>query len=237
MQTFLRAKWENLIMANYEIDPEILLPFLPRGVELDFFQGKTYVSLVGFLFKDTSVFKIPIPIMGTFEEVNLRFYVVRKVGNSVRRGVVFVNETVPNRIVAWVANKLYHEHYTAIPTKHQWLITEDRKAIQYQWKVQSKWNRIAVNGLAIPQAMQSGSIEEFIFEHYYGYTKVDSDRTLEYRVHHPSWAINTVQDYQIDCDFAAFYGKSFAPLSQTEPNSVLLGVGSEVSIDWKRVNI
>ena len=100
MNTFLTAQWQNLIMANYEIDPSILLPYLPKNVELDYYQGKTYVSLVGFLFKNSSIFNIPIPSMGTFEEVNLRFYVVRKVGNELRRGVVFINETVPNKIVA-----------------------------------------------------------------------------------------------------------------------------------------
>jgi uncharacterized protein YqjF (DUF2071 family) len=103
MKTFLKAQWQNLIMANYAIDAEHLLPYLPTGVELDTFEGKTYVSLVGFLFKDTRLLKVPIPFFGTFEEVNLRFYVVRKVGNEMRRGVVFINETVPNKTVAWVA--------------------------------------------------------------------------------------------------------------------------------------
>ncbi len=107
MTTFLKAHWKNLIMANYEIDPSILLPYLPKGLELDYYNGKTYVSLVGFLFKNTSLFSIPIPFWGTFEEVNLRFYVIRKEKNTIKRGVVFINETVPNKIVAWVANKLY----------------------------------------------------------------------------------------------------------------------------------
>ena len=53
MTTFLTAKWQNLIMANFEIDSTYLLPYLPKGVELDFYNGKTYISLVGFLFKDT----------------------------------------------------------------------------------------------------------------------------------------------------------------------------------------
>ena len=114
MKTFLKAQWQNLIMANYAIDAKYLLPYLPAGVELDTYEGQTYVSLVGFLFKDTKLFNVPIPFLGTFEEVNLRFYVVRKVGNELRRGVVFINETVPNKTVAWVANKLYKEHYIAI---------------------------------------------------------------------------------------------------------------------------
>jgi uncharacterized protein YqjF (DUF2071 family) len=42
--TFLKTNWENIIMANYEIDPAILIPFLPKGVELDLY-GKTYMKV------------------------------------------------------------------------------------------------------------------------------------------------------------------------------------------------
>ena len=236
MNTFLKAKWQNLIMANYEIDPSILLPYLPNGVELDYFHGKTYVSLVGFLFKNTSIFHIPIPFMGTFEEVNLRFYVLRKEGNEIKRGVVFINETVPNKIVAYVANKLYKEHYMAIPTKHSWKTTSNAKEITYQWKVKSKWNSIQVNALATKQNMVAGSIEEFIFEHYFGYTKVNENHSIEYKINHPSWQINSINDYKIECNFAAFYGNDFEILNHAKPNSVMLAEGSDISVDWKRIS-
>ncbi|MFZ4545522.1 MAG: YqjF family protein, partial [Saprospiraceae bacterium] len=222
MSTFLKANWQNLIMANYEIDPTYLLPYLPKGVELDFFEGKTFVSLVGFLFQDTSIFKVPIPFYGTFEEINLRFYVKRKIGDEVRRGVVFVNETVPNKMVAWVANKLYKEHYIAIPTRHQWLVTDQKKEIQYQWKVKSKWNSIKVAAAVAKQEMEKGSMEEFIFEHYYGYTKVNDKHSIEYRVNHPRWETHEILDYQIDCDFAAFYGDDFQVLNHSAPHSIML---------------
>lgn len=142
MTNFLNARWENLIMANYTIDPKVLLPYLPNGVELDFYKGETYVSLVGFLFKNTSIFQIPIPGLGTFEEINLRFYVTRKEGNEVKRGVVFINETVPNKVVAFIANSFYNEHYTAVPTRHEWNINTESKNIKYEWKIDKKWNSI-----------------------------------------------------------------------------------------------
>ena len=236
MKTFLTAQCQNLIMANYEIDPSILLPYLPKNVELDYYQGKTYVSLVGFLFKNSSIFNIPIPSMGTFEEVNLRFYVVRKVGNELRRGVVFINETVPNKIVAWVANKLYKEHYIAIPTKHNWTILNDKKEVEYQWKVKSKWNSISVVASATKHKMEGGSAEEFIFEHYFGYTKVNSEHSIEYKINHPSWEINEIHDYQIDCNFEAFYGKDFDVLNSTKPHSIMLAEGSDIRVDWKRIS-
>jgi len=237
MSTFLKAQWHNLIMANYEIDPDLLKPYLPKGVELDFYQGKCYVSLVGFLFKNTSLFKIPIPFWGNFEEVNLRFYVVRKINNEVKRGVVFINETVPNKIVAFVANKLYKEHYIAIPTKYRWQIDAQNKQIEYQWKVNKIWNSIKVNASAKREKMELGSIEEFIFEHYYGYTKVNENKSLEYKVEHPSWEINKIKDYQINCDFAEFYGVNFEILNNAKPSSVMLAEGSQVSVKWKRNEI
>lgn len=135
MKTFLTADWQNSIMANYEIAPAILTLYLPKGVELDYYSGKAYVSLVGFLFKDSCIFKVPIPMLDTFEEVNCRFYVIRKIGNRYRRGAVFINETVANKMVAWLANVLYKEHYIAIPTKHTWTITEIKKELAYSWKV------------------------------------------------------------------------------------------------------
>lgn len=234
MKTFLRAKWQNLIMANYEIDPKILKPYLPKGVELDYFEGKTYISLVGFLFKDSTIFGIPIPFMGTFEEVNLRFYVIRKVGNENRRGVVFINETVPNKMVAWVANKLYKEHYIAIPTRHEWSFKQDKKEVKYQWKVNSAWNSLQVIASTTKCKMEVGSTEEFIFEHYFGYTKVNPEKSIEYRINHPSWEINNINNYQINCDFADFYGNDFAILNKTKPHSVMLAEGSDISVDWKR---
>jgi uncharacterized protein YqjF (DUF2071 family) len=234
MKTFLKAKWQNLIMANYEVDPGILEPYLPKGVELDYFNGKTYVSLVGFLFKDTRIFNVPIPKMGTFEEVNLRFYVTRKVGTIQKRGVVFINETVPSKLVALVANTLYKEHYTAVPTKHKFFLEEGEKHIDYEWKVNSAWNSMHVRATTEEFEMQKDSFEEFIFEHYYGYSKLSESKSSEYRIAHPSWKINTVKSYQIQCDFAAFYGKSFESLKHSKPYAVFLAEGSDVRVDWKR---
>ncbi len=234
--TFLSARWENLIMANYEVEPNVLLPYLPKGVELDFYNNKTYVSLVGFMFKQTSLFNIPIPFLGTFEEINLRFYVRRVEGDTVKRGVVFINETVPYKVVAWLANKLYKEHYTAIPTKNAIEITNTSKDIKYLWKINKDWNHITVNAAKENEQMLPESIEEFIFEHYYGYTKINSQLSQEYKVNHPKWKVNKVIDYSIHCDFKSMYGNDFSFLNNHQPDSVILAEGSPVTVNWKRTS-
>ena len=234
MAIFLKADWRNIIMVNYEIDSNLLLPFLPKGVELDLYKGKSYISLVGFMFKNTKLFNIPIPKFGTFEEINLRFYVCRKEGNQIKRGVVFINETIPYKIVAWIANALYHENYTVVPTKHS--ITNDKisQKVTFQWKVNKNWNSIYVENSIQSNQMEPHSFEKFIYEHYYGYTKISKNKTEEYRLQHPIWKTHDVIDYKIECNFEAMYGKAFSCLNTIKPAAVFIAAGSSVAIEWDR---
>ena len=238
MAVFLKANWEHIIMANYEIEPEILSPYLPKGVSLDLYEGKAYISLVGFMFKNTKLFNIPIPVLGSFEEINLRFYVIRKEPDGkIKRGVVFINETIPYKIVAWIANKLYKEHYTVIPTKHKIRTTTTNQKIKFQWLLNEKWNSIYVEAATATEVMKENSLEKFIYEHYYGYTKINEQKTEEYQLQHPSWNVHKVNDFRINCDFEAMYGASFSVLNQTKPTAVFIAEGSSVKVNWKRTKI
>ena len=93
-------------MLNYVVDPKIVAPLVPPGTEIDFHEGETFLSVVGFLFLDTRLLGLPVPLHRDFEEVNLRFYVRRKSADTWRRGVVFVRELVPRRAIALVARTL-----------------------------------------------------------------------------------------------------------------------------------
>ena len=233
--TFLSAEWKNLIMANYAVNADALTPYLPKGVELDYYNNKTYVSLVGFMFEKTRLFGIPIPFWGTFEEINLRFYVKRTEGGRVKRGVVFINETVPFKAVAWLANKLYKEHYITIPTKNS-IQVNHTKQVKYEWKINGQWNHLWVDAQPETEKMPRGSMEEFIFEHYYGYTRINNQVSQEYRINHPRWLVNRVSDYSVQCDFKAMYGDAFSNLSNTPPDSVFMAEGSAVTVKWQRTS-
>ncbi|MGA8767010.1 MAG: DUF2071 domain-containing protein, partial [Candidatus Acidiferrales bacterium] len=112
-RVFLSAEWRDLVMLNYEVEPRLLRPYVPRGTELDSFGGKTLVSLVGFQFLRTKLFGVlPLPFHSNFDEVNLRFYVRRPAVDGDRRGVVFIREIVPKRAVALLARVAYGENYS-----------------------------------------------------------------------------------------------------------------------------
>jgi len=141
---------------------------------------------------------------------------------------------VPYKLVAWVANILYREHYVAVKTTHYWTISVNNKLIKYSWREKGNWNHISVQSKTESHSMQAASFEEFIFEHYYGYTKISANTTEEYRIHHQRWKINTVEEVDIKCDFKTMYGADFAFLTSIKPTAVFITNGSSVAVDWKR---
>lgn len=229
-KAFLKAEWRNLILANYEFDRSILKKYLPAKTEFDSWNGIDYVSLVGFLFKNTRVKGMAIPFHTTFEEVNLRFYVRYKENTEWRRGVVFIKEIVPKSMIAFIANTLYREHYISCNMSHQWKEQGDVFNLSYNWKNKNTENSISVNAENQTLEIAANSGEEFITEHYYGYSKFDAKRTSEYKVEHPRWKIHPVKDYSIVCDFEKNYGSEFSALTAMKPNSVYLAEGSEIKV-------
>ncbi|NNE97811.1 MAG: DUF2071 domain-containing protein [Pyrinomonadaceae bacterium] len=226
MNKFLTARWEDLVMLNYEVKPILLQEFVPNGTSIDFYNGKCYASLVAFKFLDTKVLGLSVPFHTDFEEVNLRFYVARETKDEVRRGVVFVKEIVPKAAITFVARTMYGEPYETWEMSHE----EDGNQLTYKWSDRSCENRIHVEGgenLGVPD---EGSHAEFIIEHYWGYTKRGPNRTDEYKVEHPKWELIEIDYAEIEVDFANTYGKRFDFLSRSEPDSMLLAKGSEISV-------
>lgn len=231
---FLTAEWKNLIMANYVVDPGILKPYLPAKTELDVFNGNTYVSLVGFMFMNTRLMGVKIPFHINFEEVNLRFYVRYNDAGEWKRGTVFIKEIVPRSAISFIANSVYHEKYITRKMTHSVAESGNELALSYQWKHKQKWNKIEAVTEIAARSMLPGSGEEFIAEHYWGYSKFDEKVTYEYNVQHPAWKVFPVKKYCINCDFGSLYGSRFSDLQSAPPNSVLVAEGSAISVSRKR---
>lgn len=228
-KTFLKAEWRKLIMVNYAVNPKILKPFLPYKTEIDYWHNICFVSLVGFLFKDVKVKGIAWPFHTTFEEVNLRFYVRYKSGDSWKRGVVFIKEIVPKPAISFIANTIYKENYETRPMLHEWIQSNEILQVSYSWKKQG-WQNISVEAYNKPNVIFTNSEEEFITEHYWGYARYAKKITNEYEVAHPKWKVYPLKSYQINVDFGENYGSEFSFLSEAEPKSVFLAEGSEIEV-------
>lgn len=232
--SFLTAEWNDLAMFNYEITPEILEHYVPKGTELDLWNGKCYISLIGFMFENVKVLGIKVPFHVNFEEVNLRFYVKRYENNEWKRGVVFVKEIVPKHAITIVANTLYNEHYQTLKMRHLRTENETSKIFQYEWLKDSKWNSISMTTEKNTIPIEINSEAEFITEHYFGYTNYNKEKSIEYAVSHPRWEQLKVINSNIDVDFEGIYGKDFKFLKDIKPTSEFLALGSRISIEGKK---
>ena len=243
---FLTTQWRWLAMANYAIHPAVLAPYVPRGTELDTWQGRHYVSLVGLLFLHTRVLGVPIPFHRNFEELNLRFYVRRKdpaqgpaqgpaqvpaqVPESWRRGVVFIKEIVPRRAIATVARVVYGENYEAHPMRFHVERDVPSPLLVYEWYAQKRWQGLAMQTTGTAQSLAAGSEAEFITEHYWGYAAQRDGGCLEYQVEHPPWWVWQTAAVDFKGEAEALYGARFAEALASKPVSAFVAEGSAVTV-------
>ena len=232
-QPFLEAEWRHLALFNYEVPPELLEPLVPAGTTLDAWEGKTLLSVVGFMFLDTRIAGVPVPLHASFEEVNLRFYVKRELGGEVRRAVSFIKEFVPKPAVSVLARLFYNEPYSTARMGHEHMLVDEEAAarsLAYSWRKRGWESRMELTIDGPLEEMAPGSEEEFVAEHYWGYTQQRDGGTLEYEVEHPPWRVARARDARFVCDVAKVYGEEFVEALSVEPSSVFYAEGSPVKV-------
>ena len=232
---FIAAAWRFLCIANFEVERARIERLLPAGTEIDLFQGRALVSLVGFRFLDTRVLGVPIPGHRDFDEVNLRFYVRRRMSEGQwRRGVTFIREFVPRRAVAMVARLCYHEPYRALPMRHHLETGRDDDgdptAVSYGWRVGGRWHTLGATITGPPALPAPGSEAEFSVEHYWGYNSRPGGTTMEYEVRHAAWRVWRAVSSTLDIDAGLAYGPEWSDLLASPPTLVLVAEGSPVEV-------
>ena len=234
-QPFLTAEWRNLFLATYAVPPALLEKRLAPGLRLDTRDGSAFVSLVAFEFLRTApqwpLIRRIVPAMalGNFAELNLRFYACR----GEERGVVFIREFVPRRLVAWVAKWIYNEPYLAAPISATRTETADRIEMDYRLRFAGREHRIRVAGSKPAFRPDEGSDEHFFKEHHWGFGVTRGGVGLRYQVDHPVWDVYPVLSYSLDFDFAAVYGPEWGFLQQAKPISTVFAAGSAIAVHPK----
>ena len=214
-------------MVNYVVDPGVLRPLDPAGTELDLWQGRAYVSVVGFRFLKTRVLGVPVPFHRNFDEVNLRFYVRRRAGGEWRSGVAFVKEIVPRRAIAFVARVIYNENYVRLPMRSSVTIPGP---VRYEWWHAGAWESVSATVVGEPAVPGPDSEETFITEHYWGYARQPDGSTVEYGVEHPPWRVWRCEAPALAAQVSVLYGERFAPYLAGPPASVFVADGSPVTV-------
>lgn len=224
-KVFLTARWENLIIISYKVKPEILEPYMPRGLEADTIDGNAFVSLVAFSFLETKVKGIKIPFHVNFPEINIRFYVK----NNEKRGVVFIREFVPKSLIAYFANLLYNENYKSISMKN-YSEKNGKVFLNHTIRLNGKEYQINIEAENKPYFPPVNSTEHFFKEHEWGFGIARKGEPMIYRVEHPFWEIYPVIKYENNFDFGEIYSRKWEFLNKENPYNITLARGSAVKV-------
>ena len=229
----MTANYSELVTVNFQIDPKILEPRVPRGLELDFFNDETYVSLVAMMLRDVRVWGIPIHVATGFEQVNLRFYVRRRIGNEFRRGTCFIKDYVSSSAAAWILGSLFKADFHRLKMKHDNSgfdgLPESVPHVDYGWKAGDGWNRLRVKALSPMRETERETKHGFVLDHDYQYSQ-RKGKTLEYPSDRPDWTIWSASQASFQCDVKRLFGVEFAKPLGRRPSSIFVAKGSDVTI-------
>jgi uncharacterized protein len=220
-------------VLNYEVEARLLAPFVPRGTELDLWEDRALVSLVGFQFLDARLRGWAMPFHQQFDEINLRFYVRHWTGDGWRRGVVFLREVAAMPLVACVANWVYHEHYAVRAMRQDIALPSspvNHGHVAYSLRDAARWLTLSADITGEPTPLVPDSEAEFILEHYWGYTPQPDGSTQEYAVEHRPWRTWETTAATFTGDGTRMFGPDFAAVFRQPPRSAFVADGSDVVV-------
>ena len=221
-----------MVALSYRVDPAVVHPHLPAGVEPELHDGAAAVSLVAFSFCNTSLLGVvPGVLHQRFSEVNLRVY-VRRGGE---RGVTFVREYVPRPLVTAIARTVFNEPYRTIPAAaRSRTVSADGESLRHvAHRFGPGWvNRIDVWAEDRPTRPAEDSLEYRLTHHTVGFGRRHDGATLTYRVHHPVWPLYPVVRHAAEVDVERLYGPRWTQLTEQDPFACTLAQGSPVRLSW-----
>ncbi len=226
MRPFLSARWSYLSLFTFAVPPAVLEPRLPPGVALDTRDGQAFVSVVGLDFEETRVLGVGWPGYRAFADVNFRFYA--RAGE--RRGVVFIREIVPHRLISLLARWLYGEPFRSADVRSHVSEEGPLLLVERTFEIEGRKNVLRARAERAPFTPGPDSLEHFLKERAWGFSRSRAGHAEAFEVRHPVWECLLVRDFALELDWATVYGPEWSFLQGAAPASVALAVGSEVSV-------
>jgi hypothetical protein len=198
----MTQRWRDVTFAHWSVEPELVQALLPTGLEPDLFDGRAWVSLVGFEMDALRVPGLPpIPTTHRFAEFNVRTYVVGPEGP----GVWFCSLDVPNWLPVLVARAGFALPYD----KGSVAVTRHDSSVG--WFVQRTWPEASKAELVVrPTGLMidadTDHLATFLTARWRLYASTRGGVVLTAPVHHESWPLEHAQLVSVDTGVATSAG-------------------------------
>jgi len=188
-------RWEDLAFLHWPVNPDLVRPHIPDGLELETFDGKAWLGVVPFLMAATRFRWLPaMPTANRFLETNLRTYVrnAKDTAHDGRPGVWFFSLDAESRLAVMGARAgfgLPYFHARQSCQRNDGLVTyhnerRDRRGPPATFA--ANWR---VNGDAA--IAKPGSLEHFLVERYCLYA-MRRGQLVRGEIMHEPWRLSPI---------------------------------------------
>jgi uncharacterized protein YqjF (DUF2071 family) len=185
MRSLISMRWDDVLFAHWPVDPDVVAPTLPDGLDVDTHDGDAYLGVVGFRMRSIRPRGVPVGL--SFPELNLRTYVQSASGP----GVYFYNLDAADPIGVTLARRLFQ-----LPYYRAEMQVEDRTdGIRFR----SRRTHRGVSGARFDATYRAtgsaepvapDSLDAFLTERYRFYTESDGGRLYRGEIEHPPWELS-----------------------------------------------
>jgi len=179
----MAQSWHDLLFAHWPVSATAMRKLVPRGLELDLFDGHCWVGVVPFWMSGVRVRGMPAaPGVSRFAELNVRTYVVC----GGKPGVYFFSLDAASRLAVAAARTFYHLPYFFADMR----VEADGETIAYRSERLSESGEFRGRyGPTGPVVLRnSGTLEHWLTERYCLYT-VPRDCVWRGEIHHTQWPL------------------------------------------------
>ena len=207
-------EWNNAIFLHYKVDLEELEKHVPKELDIDLFQGESWVSIVAFTMEKIRPKNIPaFSPFSNFHEINIRTYV--KMNN--KTGVYFLSieggTKLSCKIAKFISDLPYRYSLIERSSKHYWSYNLNFKdELYFEFEIGE-------------QIKQKSELDNWLTERY-ALVQDTKKYINDYEIHHLPWLINDLELKSLKCIYPRFEN-----LLNNKPNKIQYSKGVNV-IAW-----
>jgi uncharacterized protein YqjF (DUF2071 family) len=176
-------RWHDLLFLHWPVRPELVRPLIPSVLEIDTFDGWSWIGVVPF--RMTGVRPRYVPLSLDFPELNVRTYVK----SSGKSGVWFFSldaaSWISVRTARWLGLPYYDAQMTVQldqDTVHYKSVRLDKKAAPAEFD--ASYRPTAAVYHSIP-----GTLDHWLTERYCLYSARTAHRPVYGDIHHAPWPL------------------------------------------------
>lgn len=201
-----RQYWTNVLFLHWRVDNSALRPYVPAALDLDTWQGDTWLSVVLFGLRVRPAWLPFVPGVSTLVEMNLRAYV--RLDDI--PGIYFLHVHADNPLSMWLANRLTpmryepaHIEYRPIADTGYWydcrgrLYPTRRLALQYR-------------PIGLARSATEAPLDSWLLERYRLYIEERPRGLCWADVEHPPWNFQRIQSRIHDNTLGNEFGLSLS---------------------------